>query len=149
VSECAGYAGINVGHGAVSGHAAMLNAPPVWPQAVLERLSRQRPLRQKIRSIMTMRKIGKVEVSQEAYFAMMKIVAAAICFSLMGCPAAKMSRALASRAIGCPVREIGITNEIVGNDLISFTATCRGVEYFCSYKHPNPISCKEQKKSMP
>lgn len=70
--------------------------------------------------------------------------AAAVCVLPAGCPATKMSKALASEAIGCPVKEVLIADETVGANLVSFSATCRGVKYSCTYRHPHPASCAVQ-----
>ncbi len=66
---------------------------------------------------------------------------------LSGCTSAKISKSLASGAIGCPVNEITISNETVGSGVHNFTATCGGVDYFCTYMYPNPTSCKEHNKT--
>lgn len=54
-----------------------------------------------------------------------------------------ISRRLASGAIGCPVNEIGISNEDSARGIHTFTAHCKGREYFCTYKYPAPISCSQ------
>jgi len=55
----------------------------------------------------------------------------------------EISRRLASGAIGCPANEIGIANEEATRGIHTFTAHCRGREYFCTYKYPAPISCSQ------
>lgn len=55
----------------------------------------------------------------------------------------EISRRLASGAIGCPDNEIGISNEKATRGVHTFTAHCRGREYFCTYKYPAPISCSQ------
>jgi len=77
---------------------------------------------------------------------MRKILIAALCALVMGCTSARISRSLASGAIGCPVKDIKISNETVSSGVHNFTATCDGVDYFCTYMYPNPTSCKERKK---
>ena len=52
-----------------------------------------------------------------------------------------VSRRLASGAIGCPANEVGISNEESHRGIHTFTAHCRGGEYFCTYNYPAPISC--------
>ena len=52
-----------------------------------------------------------------------------------------VSRRLASGAIGCPANEVGISNEESNRGIHTFTAHCRGGEYFCTYNYPAPISC--------
>lgn len=52
-----------------------------------------------------------------------------------------VSRRLASGAIGCPANEVGISNEESSRGIHTFTAHCRGGEYFCTYNYPAPISC--------
>lgn len=74
-----------------------------------------------------------------------KIIIAVVCVLLTACTSARVSKSLASGAIGCPVKEITITNETVSSGVHNFTATCDGVDYFCSYMYPNPINCKERK----
>ena len=74
------------------------------------------------------------------------IIISALCVLLVGCTSARVSRSLASGAIGCPVEEIAITNETVSSGVHNFTATCDSVDYFCTYMYPNPINCKERKK---
>jgi hypothetical protein len=70
----------------------------------------------------------------------------ALCVLLIGCTSARVSRSLASGAIGCPPNEIEMINETVNSGVQNFTVRCNGVYYFCTYKYPNPISCKEIKK---
>ena len=76
---------------------------------------------------------------------MNKIIIAVVCVLLTACTSARVSKSLASGAIGCPVKEIKITDETVSRGIHNFTATCNGEEYFCSYMYPNPINCKERK----
>ena len=77
----------------------------------------------------------------------MKIfIISAFCILLMGCTSARVSRSLASGAVGCPPNEIEIIDETVNSGVHNFTARCNGVDYFCTYMYPNPISCKERKK---
>ena len=64
---------------------------------------------------------------------------------LAGCTSAEISKSLASGAIGCPIKEIAIADETVNSGVHNFTAKCDGVDYFCTYMYPNPISCKERK----
>lgn len=52
-----------------------------------------------------------------------------------------VSRRLASGAIGCPANEVGISKEESHRGIHTFTAHCRGGEYFCTYNYPAPISC--------
>ena len=67
---------------------------------------------------------------------------------LSGCTSARISRSLASGEIGCPVKEVKITNETATLEgLHNFTATCNGVEYHCSYMYPNPIKCNPRKET--
>lgn len=78
---------------------------------------------------------------------MMKPLILVLCVLLTGCTSAKISRSLASGTVGCPVDEITITNETVSSGVHNFTATCRGVDHFCTYMYPNPISCKSETKA--
>lgn len=55
----------------------------------------------------------------------------------------EISRRLASGAIGCPANEIGISNEESTRGIHTFTAHCKGREYFCTFKHPAPVSCTQ------
>ena len=55
----------------------------------------------------------------------------------------EISRRLASGAIGCPANEVGISNEQATRGIHTFTAHCKGREYFCTYKYPAPISCSQ------
>lgn len=55
----------------------------------------------------------------------------------------EISRRLASGAIGCPDNEIGISNEKASRGVHTFTAHCRGREYFCTYNYPSPITCSQ------
>lgn len=71
-----------------------------------------------------------------------------LCILLTGCTSAKISRSLASGTVGCPVDEIAISNETVSSGVHNFTATCRGVDHFCTYMYPNPISCKSETKAV-
>lgn len=63
--------------------------------------------------------------------------------SLFGGTNPDISRRLASGSIGCPVKEIGISNEEAQAGIHTFTAHCKGREYFCTYKYPAPISCSQ------
>ena len=63
---------------------------------------------------------------------------------LFGGPDSDISRRLASGAIGCPAKEVGISDEEAHRGIHTFTAHCRGVEYYCTYKHPAPIQCSRQ-----
>ena len=56
---------------------------------------------------------------------------------------------MASGAIGCPVEEIGITKEDDTRGVHSFTATCRSIDYFCTYIYPAPISCNTRADLTP
>lgn len=77
----------------------------------------------------------------------MKLLVTVTCLALLtGCTSAKISKALSSGAIGCPTSEIEISNETVTSGVHTFTATCKGVSYSCSYIHPAPIACKAQAK---
>lgn len=62
---------------------------------------------------------------------------------LFGGTNAEISRRLASGAIGCPDNEIGISNEKASRGVHTFTAHCRGREYFCTYNYPSPITCSQ------
>ena len=74
------------------------------------------------------------------------IILISIVTLFFGCTSARISRSLASGAIGCPIKEVKITNETATIEgLHNFTATCDGVEYYCSYMYPNPINCKARK----
>ena len=74
-----------------------------------------------------------------------KILIISIFLLLTGCTSARISQSLASGAIGCPMDEIHITNETATMEgLHNFTATCGGIEHFCSYMYPNPINCKSK-----
>ncbi|MDC8010966.1 energy transducer TonB [Tahibacter soli] len=55
----------------------------------------------------------------------------------------EISRRLASGSVGCPANEIGISNEEAHRGIHTFTAHCKGREYFCTYKYPDPISCSQ------
>jgi len=55
----------------------------------------------------------------------------------------EISRRLASGSVGCPANEVGISNEEAHRGIHTFTAHCRGREYFCTYKYPDPISCSQ------
>lgn len=55
----------------------------------------------------------------------------------------EISRRLASGAIGCPANEVGISNEQATRGVHTFTAHCKGREYFCTYNYPAPISCSQ------
>jgi len=81
----------------------------------------------------------------------MKKIMLTVCVTMVivGCTSAKISRSLASGAIGCPVKDIAISNETVGSGVHNFTATCGGVDYYCTYMYPNPTSCKERPKPIP
>jgi hypothetical protein len=75
-----------------------------------------------------------------------RIIVTVACISLFGCTSARISKSLASGAIGCPVDAIEISDETASFEgLHNFTATCEGVEYYCSYMYPNPINCREHK----
>jgi hypothetical protein len=63
--------------------------------------------------------------------------------ALAGCTNEDISKSLASGAIGCPINAIAITEETATIEgLHNFTATCAGVDNYCSYMYPNPINCK-------
>lgn len=64
---------------------------------------------------------------------------------MSGCTSAEVSKSLASGSIGCPIKEITIQDETVNNGVHNFTAQCGGIDYFCTYMYPNPISCKQRK----
>jgi hypothetical protein len=71
------------------------------------------------------------------------ILASIVLLTIFGCTSTRISKSLASGAVGCPIDEVQITNETATIEgLHNFTATCDGVEYFCSYMYPNPINCK-------
>jgi len=76
---------------------------------------------------------------------MIKLAIPLLCLLLIGCTSAKISRSLASGTVGCPPDDIAIANETVSSGVHNFTATCRGVDYYCTYIYPAPISCKERK----
>jgi hypothetical protein len=57
--------------------------------------------------------------------------------SLVGC--ANLP-AISSRAIGCPQEQIAISNESMGINHASWTATCRGWPYFCEGAN-NFVTC--------
>ena len=59
-----------------------------------------------------------------------------------GCTSMQVSQNLASGAIGCSPESIVIENEDVDNGVHTFSATCHGKQYYCTYMYPNPISCK-------
>lgn len=64
---------------------------------------------------------------------------------LAACTSAKISRSLASGAIGCAPDDIEILNETANSGGVhNFIAVCKGVNYVCSYKYPNPIACTKQ-----
>ena len=67
-----------------------------------------------------------------------------IILGLFGGSDPDISRRLASGAIGCPAKEVGISNEEARRGVHTFTAHCKGVEYYCTYKHPAPIQCTRQ-----
>lgn len=77
---------------------------------------------------------------------MKAVILAALVVSLMGCTSMQVSQNLASGSVGCSPEDITITNEDVDNGVHTFMATCQGVDYFCTYHYPNPISCKEAAK---
>ena len=75
------------------------------------------------------------------------ILLVSIILLISGCTSARISKSLASGAIGCPTKDVKISDETATVEgLHNFTATCDGIEYFCSYMYPNPINCKERKK---
>ena len=64
---------------------------------------------------------------------------------LAACTSAKISRSLASGAIGCAPNDIQILNETANvGGVHNFTAVCKGVNYVCTYKYPNPTACTKQ-----
>lgn len=72
----------------------------------------------------------------------MRLIFALLCWLLLTAfTNANISRSLASGAVGCPPDEIGISKEDDTRGVHSFTATCHGVDYFCTYIYPAPISC--------
>jgi hypothetical protein len=71
------------------------------------------------------------------------------CLPLMAFTNPDISRSLAAGAVGCPPDQIGIANETSTSGVHNFTAYCRGVEYFCSYLYPAPISCKARSDQTP
>ena len=78
------------------------------------------------------------------------IIVAVLCFFLLTAfTNPDISRSLASGAVGCPVEEIGISKEDDTRGVHSFTATCRGVDYFCTYIYPAPISCQARNDLTP
>lgn len=68
---------------------------------------------------------------------------AAFALTCAGCTSMTVSQNLASGTVGCSPEEITIVNEDVDRGVHTFQAICKGVEYYCTYMHPNPISCKE------
>ena len=64
-------------------------------------------------------------------------------FIFTGCTSARLSKSISSGAIGCPVSKITITNEIVSGGVHSFTASCAGKVYHCTYIYSSPTECKE------
>lgn len=80
----------------------------------------------------------------------MRLIVAVLCSLLLTAfTNPKISRSLASGAIGCPPDEIGISNETDTWGVHSFTATCRGFDYFCTFNYPAPISCKARTDLTP
>ena len=72
------------------------------------------------------------------------IVIAALAALMGGCTSARISKSLASGAVGCPTKMIEIEDETAGIEGVhNFTAVCKGVKYYCTYMYPNPISCKQ------
>lgn len=71
----------------------------------------------------------------------------AIGLAVAGCSTTneRVSKALASGAVGCPTDEVQIENETATGKIHNFTAVCKGQRYACSYMYPNPIACKEQR----
>ena len=67
-------------------------------------------------------------------------------FIFSGCTSTVISQSLASGALGCPSKEIIISDEDVNSGVHTFMATCNGKDYYCTYMYPNPISCKERSK---
>ena len=73
------------------------------------------------------------------------ILILAIVIAVVGCTSARVSRNLASGAIGCPPQEIAIFNETADpiGGMHNFEAMCRGKHFICSYQRTTGINCKE------
>lgn len=80
----------------------------------------------------------------------MRLAAAILCLLLLtGFTNPDISRSLASGAIGCTPEDVGIRKEDSTRGVHSFIATCHGVDYFCTYIYPAPISCNTQADLTP
>ena len=61
---------------------------------------------------------------------------------LTGCVNPQVSKDLSSGAIGCSPDEITITNEkATANSIHTWTATCKGKTYHCSYHPSSNVNC--------
>jgi hypothetical protein len=76
----------------------------------------------------------------------MKIFAFISMLILVGCTNARISQSLSSGAIGCPAKQIKITEERAPAEGVhDWVAECKGIKYACNYNYPNPATCKEIK----
>jgi uncharacterized OsmC-like protein len=74
-----------------------------------------------------------------------KIILALLYSALLGCTSARVSSQLAAGVIGCPSKDIKITNETASvRGTHEFTAECDGRKYICSYVYGSNTNCTER-----
>ena len=78
----------------------------------------------------------------------MKIIVLLITTILLtGCTSSRISRNLSAGVVGCPAKQIKITNESASIDgFHEFNAECEGHKYLCSYHSTAGINCSELKQ---
>lgn len=65
---------------------------------------------------------------------------------LGGCTSARISQSISSGLIGCPAKEIKITEEKASmSGIHDWIAECNGKKYACNYLHEGPSNCSEIK----
>lgn len=78
-----------------------------------------------------------------------KMIIVAVCMGLFGCTSARISRSLSSGAIGCPAKQIKITEETASaSGTHEWIAECNGVKYVCNYVHGSTTNCTKMQESV-
>ncbi|MGZ5056680.1 MAG: hypothetical protein ACXWAT_17290 [Methylobacter sp.] len=75
-----------------------------------------------------------------------KLIIAAVCMQLIGCTSAGVSSSLSSGVLGCPSKDIKITDEEASvRGTHEWVAVCNGKKYVCSYVYGSNTNCAESK----
>ena len=65
---------------------------------------------------------------------------------MAGCTSARISQSISSGLIGCPSKEIKITEEKASmSGIHDWIAECNGKKYACNYLYEGPSNCSEIK----